>query len=116
MTQSRDIAALLRSFDENYDPLHVDITPSVLKMIDLGLDGAEAVLELLNSNHPLSRRRARRVVEGVAFRHYGAGAETRARRAIAENGYDPDAAEPERRAAMERWRRWLEQQKGERND
>jgi hypothetical protein len=116
MAEQTDIAALLRSFDENYDPLHVDVTPSVLKLIDLGLDGALAVLDLLNSSQPLTRKRARRVLEGVVFRHFGAGGEKKAREVIAENGYDPEAPEPQRREAIERWRRWLERQKGGRDE
>jgi hypothetical protein len=110
MAEPKDIATLVRSIDENYDPLHVDVTPSVLKLIDAGLDGAAAVLDLLNSPQPLTRRRAKRVVEGAVLRHVGEGTGERTRAVIAENGYDPDAGEPQRREAIERWRRWLERE------
>ncbi len=110
------LSELLRTFDEQPSPLHVDVTPSVLALIDLGLAGAEAVLDRLNAPDRLTRLRAERVVEAVLAQRFGwiagvgypsAEAEQQAR-AIAESiGYDVDASEPERLAAIERWRAWV---------
>jgi hypothetical protein len=107
MAEPMDIAALLRSFNEHPDPLHVDVTPAVLQLIDRGLPGALAVLELLNSGEVLTRLRARRVVEGAVMRHFGTDTE-KAHAVVAKNGYDPEAPEEQRREAVERWRRWLQ--------
>jgi len=112
----QEIADLLRSFDKSSDPAHADITPSVLRLIDLKLPGALAVCDLLNAPQRLTRMRAQRVVEGAVFLHFGfaygrgfpnAEAERRARGAINENGYSADAPEDKRHAAIERWRGWL---------
>jgi hypothetical protein len=126
MAERTYIAELLRTLDQDFDPLHVDVTPSVVKLIALGLEGAVAVLDRLNAPEPLTRARAQRAAEGAVFRHFGhtwgqgfpdAEAERRAREVVAQIGYDPEAPEPQRLQAIERWRRWLEnEQKGRRNE
>ena len=125
MPELQEIAELLRSFDEGSDPLHVDITPSVLKLIELKLDGALAVCGLLNSENRLTRMRALRVIEGAVFLHlgfrYGLGfqdakSERHARHVLTENGYDPDAPEPQRHESADRWRRWLLSEMGKRDE
>src|SRR5262245_3516865 len=106
----------LADFDEKPDPLHVDITPSVLALIDLGLPGIEAVLDRLNAPAGLTRKRAQRVLDGALARHLGwvssVGFPTpesaeRAQAITKANGYDADADEPSRLAAIARWREWL---------
>ncbi len=106
----------MRTFDERPDPLHLDVTPSVLVLIDLGLPGAEAALDRLNAPERLTRMRAQRVVEAVLAHHFGwiagvgyptAEAEQQARTIAESNGYHVDAPEPERIAAIERWRAWI---------
>jgi hypothetical protein len=116
------VKAWLDAFDEKPDPLHVDITPSVMALVELGLPGIEAVLERLNAPATLTRARAQRVLEGALARHLGwvsnRGFPTPERaaraRAIAEaNGYDPDADESARLAAIARWREWLSEARGQ---
>lgn len=106
----------LAAFDEKADPLHADITPSVLALIELGLPGVEAVLDRLNAPARLTRKRAQRVIDGALARHLGwvssVGFPTpesaeRARAITEANGYDADANEPSRLAAIARWRDWL---------
>jgi hypothetical protein len=110
------INAWLAAFDEKPDPLHLDITPSVLALIESGLDGIEAVLDRLNAPARLTRNRAQRVLEGGLARHLGwrsnVGFPTperaeRARTITESNAYDADADEPARLAATGRWRAWL---------
>jgi hypothetical protein len=113
---SARIDAWLRAFDEQPDPLHVDITPSVLALIELGLPGIDAVLDRLNAPARLTRKRAQRVLDGALARHLGwvssvgyptPEAAQRARAIADANAYDADAAEPVRLAAIARWRGWL---------
>jgi predicted RNase H-like nuclease len=110
------VSTWLRTFDEGADELHVDITPSVLALIDHGLAGAEAVLDRLNAPDRLTRKRAQRVMDGAIAKHFGwvsgtgyptPDAEHRAQAVMAANGYDADAPESERVAAIARWRQWL---------
>jgi hypothetical protein len=109
---------LAQRIDADPDPLHGDVTPAVLQLIDLGYPGARAVLGLLTADNLPTRRRARRVLEGVVFREHGwvAGqgfadpqGDERARAVIEQNGpYRPDASAEERARSAERWARWLE--------
>jgi hypothetical protein len=119
------ITALLAAFDRDPDPLHGDITPSVLKLIGLRLDGALAACSLLNSPQSNTRYRARHVVEGAVGLYLGRRfgqpfpdeqTEQRVRAIITENAYDPDAPEPQRLQAIERWRSWLGREMQRRRD
>lgn len=113
-----DIEDLVRTIDDDPDPLHTDFTPSVLALIEKGLPGARAVLDLLDAPELPTRRRAQRVLEGVVMRRHGwaagrgyadPGGERRTEELLKENGdYQADAAPEARRRAAERWRRWLE--------
>src|SRR5829696_5692123 len=116
--QSADPARIddwVRALDERPDPLHVDITPAVLALIELGLPGIDAVLGRLNAPERLTRKRAQRVLDGGLARHLGwessvgyptPEAARHAQAILDANGYDADAAEPERLAAVARWREW----------
>lgn len=115
-----EIENLVRTINDDPDPLHTDVTPSVLGLIEQGLPGARAVVDLLDAPELLTRRRAQRVLEGVVMRRHGwvAGrgytdpdGERRTRDLLSDNGdYQADAAPEARRRAAERWRRWLESQ------
>jgi hypothetical protein len=122
MASKEDIAALLASFDDEPNLGHGDVTPAVLKLIEQQLDGAAAVMGLLNSNDGSTRSRAQRVLEGAIGRHfgfqYGQGypdrqSEQKARVVIEANGYDAGAPEERRLAAIERWRKWVNKEKAE---
>jgi hypothetical protein len=114
---ARELARLVGDIDADPNPLHGDITPSVLRLIELGLDGAEAVLDLLDAPDPVTRRHAQRVLEGVAMRRNGwvagsgytdARGEQAARDLIAQNGgYRADAPPGERAVAIAKWRAWI---------
>jgi hypothetical protein len=119
------LAALVRTLDERPDPLHVDVTPSVLALIDLGLPGAEAVLDRLNAPERLTRMRAQRVVEAVLAHRFGwragvgyptAEAEQQARAVATSNGYNADASELDRLAAIERWRAWIDAERARKQE
>ena len=114
---TQEIAGLLRRFDDQPDPLHNDVTPSVLRLMELGLAGAEAVLDLLNSPELIRRRRAQRVLEGVVARRFGWNSsqgypdEASREKALAllkQNGdYSADAAAAHRHGAIRKWEQWL---------
>jgi hypothetical protein len=113
---------LAERIDADPDPLHNDVTPAVLGLIDLGYPGARAVLGLLEADDVRTRRRARRVLEGVVFRAHGwvAGrgfedpqGDRDARGVIEANGpYRPEASAEERAESARRWARWLDEQAG----
>lgn len=118
--QSDEIKQLIETIDDNPDRLHVDITPSVLRLSELGLSAARAVLELLDAPDFWTRRRAQRVLEGVVMRHHGwvpgrgypdphEGQEQTQALLEANGNYQADAPQEARRDAIERWRRWLEE-------
>ena len=112
-----NIETLVKTINENPDPLHADVTPSVLKLCEKGLPAAKAVLDMLNAAELLTRKRAQRVLEGVVMRRHGwvagqgyttAGGEEKTHALLAANGnYQADAAQELRDAAIEKWRRWL---------
>jgi hypothetical protein len=119
--EQRDtIRGLVERIDEDVDPLHVDFTPSVLALSGQGLPAVRAVLDLLDAPDRLTRLRAQRVVEGVVMRRNGwtpgqgyhdPAGEERTRATVTANGsYRADAPSPERRRAIDLWRRWLQQQ------
>jgi hypothetical protein len=111
------IARLLRTLDDDADPLHADFTPSVFGLIQLGLPGAAAVVDTLESPSGSSRMHASRVIEGVLGRCYGFAfgqgfpnrrAEDDWRRVWRANGSYDDQQPPEKsRAAVAKWRAWI---------
>jgi hypothetical protein len=121
MADEKEIKALIGSLREQPDPLHAGYSPSVHKLVAMGLDGALAVVDLLNAEDRSLRPYAQRVVEDVAARQLGwrggqgfpdPGGADRFRDLIRSNGdYRPDAKEAQRRAAVTKWRRWLEEQR-----
>ena len=112
---------MVQTIDTAPDPLHGDITPSVVLLIELGLEGARAVVPVLNAPGLMTRQRAFRVVQGAVGRHFGfregkgfpstESAEAW-RRVLEDNAYRAEAPERERAEAAERWRRWLATQGG----
>jgi hypothetical protein len=116
-TSAQDLAERI---DANPDPLHADVTPAVLELIELGYPGARAVVGLLTADDVATRQRARRVLEGVVFRAHGwapgrgfadPADDDRARAVIEENGpYRPDDPAEDRARSAQRWARWLDEQ------
>jgi hypothetical protein len=116
-----NIETLVQTINDNPDPLHVDVTPSVLQLIKKGLPAARAVLDLLDAPELLARRRAQRVLEGVVMYRHGwvAGrgytdpdGQQKTQDLLAANGnYQADAAPEARKQAIEKWRGWLKSQR-----
>ncbi len=109
---------MIQTIDTAPDPLHGDITPSVLKLIDHGLKGGVAVLPLLNAPKEATRSRAYRVIQGVVARLYGfregrgfpdSRSEQMCRQTVDEIGYRSDAGEKERTTSIAKWAEWLKQ-------
>ncbi|MFT5354936.1 MAG: hypothetical protein ACI9KE_002149 [Polyangiales bacterium] len=109
--QPSELARLVASIDENPDNLHLDLTPSVHALSALGLPGARAVIPLLAVDEHMTRLHAQRVVELVVSREFGfrpgsgfpsLEMDEAARRVIVGWGYAHDAAETDRRRAIER--------------
>lgn len=115
-----EIESLVRTINDNADRLHLDSTPSVQRLIDLGLPAAKAILDLLDAPELQTRMRAQRVLEGVVMRHHGwkegqgypddKGQEKTKALLQANLNYQADAPPAERKKAIEEWRRWLEAQ------
>lgn len=116
----QEIKALVDTIDENPDLLHLDVTPSVLKLVQQGLPAAQAVLDLLDAPELLTRKRARRVLEGVIGQRFGWSAghgfpdhdkQEEFHRLLKANGdYQAELPANERKESIEKWRRWLESQ------
>ena len=117
-SESEDIKQLLRAINDAPDKLHGDFTPAVLKLMTKGLPAAIAVLPLLNSSDSGTRARAYRVLEGVIKIHNGwlpgrgyknRKGQDKTLATLAANGdYNAQMEEPQRVAAIEKWRSWLE--------
>jgi hypothetical protein len=115
---SEDVQQLVRTINDDPDELHGDFTPAVLKLMTKGLPAARAILPLLNSQDFASRARAYRVLEGVIKIRNGWApgqgykdreGQERTQATLAANGnYNAQMEEPQRRAAIEKWRSWLE--------
>src|SRR4051812_37104296 len=107
------LADLVRYIDQNPDPLHVDVTPAVLQLMELGLHAAKAVLELLDASDVLTRKRAQRAVEGVVMRRNGwrpgqgypnPHAGQKVKSVLESNGsYRADSPSELRRRAIAKW-------------
>jgi hypothetical protein len=112
-----DISSLVRTLDADPEPLHSDFTPSVQRLIELGLPGAAAVVDLFDAPESTTRLHAQRVVEGVVMRRNGwlpnrgypdRGAEQKTKELLKANGsYRYDAPPAKRVAATKRWRAWV---------
>jgi hypothetical protein len=117
-----NVAALVRTIDDDPDPLHADFTPAVQALVKKGWPGARAVVHLLDAPEHLTRLRAQRVIEGVVKYHHGwrpgvgyadPSGQDKTLAVLAQNGsYRADAPEGERRASMEKWRGYLAAQGG----
>lgn len=120
MQKQSDIKALVRSINDDPDRLHLDYTPSVFRLIQEGLLGATAVLNLLDSPEFLTRKRAQRVLEGVIKKENGwlpgrgykdPDGEARTAAVLNANGsYQADAPVKKRKQAIDKWRFWLRSQ------
>lgn len=120
MTSSIDneIPSLVERINSDPDRLHSDYTPSVRRLIELGVPALSAVLDLILERRRETRMRAQRVIEEVSMHLYGfqPGAGWRSDRERESwvkmwkelGDLDWDASEESRRESVRRWRRWLD--------
>lgn len=112
------IASLVASIDADPDPLHADFTPAVWGLCGHGLDGARAVLPLLDAPDQMTRMHASRALECAVAAWFGvkrgqtddprSGVTRRFEAAWIANGpYAWDGPPAARRAARDRWDAWL---------
>jgi len=111
------VDACLSVINDAPDPLHYDVTPAVVALAQMGVRVLPSMLRLLDSPDALTRQRAQKVLERVTLKDVSEAAKPRALSDAAaskwtalwaENGsYQWDAPEPQRRAAIERWRQWI---------
>lgn len=114
-----DIQALVQAINRDPDLLHLDYTPSVHQLSELGLEALQAILPLLNSSDNRERLRAETVLEGVIYRIYGwqpgagfpenSNGEQEARKLLLLNGnYQANASEEIRLSSVNKWEHWLQ--------
>lgn len=107
-----EIEAHIRALDEDADELHSDMTPAVSALAAIGEPALPALLEPLAAPGELTRLHAQRALEGVIYQRHGfrpgqgfpAGAEDAARADLLVIGYQYDADEASREAAIARLR------------
>jgi HEAT repeat protein len=114
------VDTLLRTLNDASDSLHLDITPAVLALGDMGLNVARALLSPLASDDQPTRMHAQRALERIIARRNGfepgrgfpsKQAEEQSRLAWKANGdYDYAADAASRSASIELWRSWLQSQ------
>lgn len=116
------IKKLIADLDQNPDPLHGDMTPSVRKLGALGEQVIPYLEEPLSSSDENRRLHAERVLEDVLQRRFGfvagrgwtqADGETKFVELWKRNGsYAHDAPEELRQKAVAAWMAWHQQQAG----
>jgi HEAT repeat protein len=111
------VDAWLSVINDAPDPLHQDVTPSVLALSRMGIRVLPSILPLLESSDAATRQRAQKVLERVTFSDVSDAVKPRplSETAAAQwtalwerNGaYQWDAPDERRRAAIARWRLWI---------
>ncbi len=122
VTDHRNTDELLAAIDESPDELHLDYTPAVWALAELGWPVASRLLDLMAVAGEMTRLRAARALELIVERDHGFIAdsgfpnpetEDAVRELWARNGdYRYDADERARAESVRRWRNWLAQRGG----
>jgi HEAT repeat protein len=112
------MAACLQTLNDAADELHLDRTPAVDALGDMGLKPVPALLDLLMDEDRETRMHAQRALESIAAQRHGfrpgyrfpdAQAEEAAREEWLRNGdYQFDADRELRIQAVAKWRQWLQ--------
>jgi hypothetical protein len=111
-----EIAAHIRALDDDADELHADMTPAASALAEIGEPALPALLEPLAAAAELTRLHAQRALEGAIYRRHGfrpgrgfaePAGEDAARRDLRAIGYEYDAGEEDRSAALGRLRAQL---------
>jgi len=118
------LAACLGTIDDNPDELHLDLTPSVHALGEMGIEAIAPLLDLMSSGERDTRMHAQRALEIIVARRFGfrpgqgfpdENAGSAAGRVWADNGgYDFSAKAEDRNASIVIWRRWLANVRSER--
>ena len=111
------LEATLKTLNDAPDELHLDMTPAVDTLGDMGIVAVPALLDLLMSEESITRLHAQQALEQIlSFRHGfqpGQGFPTPEDEAATltewrENGnYDYTADVDKRANAVAKWRKWL---------
>ena len=104
--------ACVRTIDDGADELHLDRTPAVRCLIEIGMPALLPVLDLLLAPEQMTRLRAQRAVEGITLTHPEFHAPDRQAREAnwrawwRAMGYAYDAGDAQRQDAVSRLRTW----------
>lgn len=113
------IEGLIRSINQHPDPLHLEVTPAVRELVEIGPSAIPLLLEVQLSDLPESHMRAQTALEGITMRMYGfqPGQGWRPEDEARWRGFWADLGslnwqddEPKRQASVALWRQWLEKQ------
>lgn len=103
----------IAALDRDPDELHVDRTPAVARLVEIGEQALAPLYDHLDYPDPLHRLRAQRAIEGITRRSFGFdgrawpdGALERWTSWWAGIGYDARAEPSARTAAIARLRQW----------
>lgn len=106
------IAACVRTINDGADELHLDRTPAVTCLIEIGMPALTPLLDVLLAPDQMTRLRAQRAIEGISLAQPEFQAPTRAARDANWRawwqtiGYAYDAGEEQRQDAVSRLRTW----------
>ena len=111
------MTASLQTLNDGADPLHLDRTPSVEALGEMGLKAVPLLLDSLMDRNEMTRLRSQRALELILSRRHGlrpgkgfpsqAAAERMRAEWQANGDYDYAANVQRRGDAVEKWRRWL---------
>jgi hypothetical protein len=114
------LPALIAAINDAPDRLHIEMTPAVHALSEMGLAAIPSILPLLESGEERTRQRAQKALELITRKLLAGAMPQRPLSQEAgaawsalwrENGsYDWNAPEPARRASIDRWRSWIEEQ------
>ena len=104
------MAACLQTINDAADELHLDITPSVRALGQMGLRAVPSLLDLLMHDDEITRLHAQRALELIVAWRATLKAAEEMRREWHENGdYDYSADAETRAISVTTWRKWLKE-------
>lgn len=115
MGHPRALEACLHTLNDGEDELHLDYTPAVFCLTEIGKPALAPLLDRLLDNDEITRLRAERAVEGITIRLLANGkdrmeTEAQWREWWKEIGYSYNADPETRRVNVARLRAWIESQ------
>jgi len=114
MGHPRALEACLGTLNDGEDLLHLDYTPAVRCLTEIGQPALPPLLDRLLADDEITRLRAQRAVEGITTKLFGVNrenqteVEARWRKWWKEMGYSYNADPETRRAGVARLRAWVE--------